>query len=135
VKSTPTPGENMKRILCSAFAIVLGAAALMPLQASAQAGVNIIVGNPPPPPRHEVAPPPRHGYVWAPGYWNWNGRRHVWISGHWERARPGYAWRRPEWRQDREGWRLDRGGWNRGDRDADGVPNRYDRRPDNPYRH
>jgi hypothetical protein len=27
-----------------------------------------------------------------------------------------------------------RGGWHRGDRDGDGVPNRVDRRPDNPNR-
>ncbi len=27
----------------------------------------------------------------------------------------------------------DRGGWR--DRDGDGVPNRYDRRPNNPYRY
>ena len=27
------------------------------------------------------------------------------------------------------------GHWNRGDRDGDGVPNRYDRRPGNPHRY
>jgi hypothetical protein len=50
---------------------------------------------------------------------------------------------RPEWtRDDRGGWRLERGGWQHGelaerghDRDRDGVPNRFDRRPDNPNRH
>ena len=32
------------------------------------------------------------------------------------------------------GWYMERGHWDRGDRDHDGVPNRIDRRPDNPRR-
>ena len=41
---------------------------------------------------------------------------------------------RREWRDDR-GPRHDRGRYSpRRDRDGDGVPNRYDRRPNNPYR-
>jgi hypothetical protein len=49
-------------------------------------------------------------------------------------VRPGYVWHRPEWRQGDRGWEMVRGGWHRGDRDGDGVPNRVDRRPDNPNR-
>jgi len=154
----------MKRILCTAAALILGTAAFIPTQALAQASVSIVIGNAPPPQRVEVVPAPRRGYQWAPGYWNWNGRRHVWVAGHWERARPGYVYQRPEWRQERDGWRLNRGGWQRGpahgnrhhyenrgngradrdhdgvpnrvdrDRDGDGVPNRYDRMPNNPRR-
>jgi WXXGXW repeat (2 copies) len=30
-----------------------------------------------PPPRNEVMPPPRHGYVWAPGHWEWRGHHYV----------------------------------------------------------
>jgi hypothetical protein len=30
-------------------------------------------------------PPPREGYIWSPGHWEWNGRRHVWKEGHWVR--------------------------------------------------
>jgi hypothetical protein len=54
------------------------------------------------------------------------------MRGHWERVRPGYVWHRPEWRQGDRGWEMERGGWRHGDRD--GVPNRLDRRPDNPNR-
>jgi hypothetical protein len=155
---------TMKRILCTAAAIILGSAAFIPTQALAQVDFSIVIGNAPPPPRYEVVPAPRRGYEWAPGYWNWDGRRHVWVAGHWERARPGYSYQRPEWRHDHDGWRLNRGGWQRGygrdyhgprdyrgngrgdrdhdgvpnrvdrDRDGDGVANRYDRRPDNPRR-
>jgi hypothetical protein len=64
----------------------------------------------------------------------------VWVKGHWERVRPGYVFRKPEWRQDERGWHMERGGWDHGelaagrDRDHDGVPNRFDSRPDNPNR-
>jgi hypothetical protein len=85
----------------------------------------------PPPPRHEVAPSPRRGQVWEEGHWDWRGGRHVWVAGHWVKARPGYAYRQPTW-QERDGrWEMRRGGW---DRDGDGVANRDDRRPNNPYR-
>lgn len=138
----------MKRIFLTAAAVLIGSAALAPLPALAQVNFQIVVGNAPPPPRYEVIPVARHGYVWAPGYWNWNGRRHVWTQGHWERARPGHYYQRPAWQQTHHGWQLQRGGWQRdhgrhhatpvrayGDRDRDGVPNRYDRRPNNPHRY
>jgi hypothetical protein len=148
----------MKRILSTAAAaIVLASAAFIPSQASAQVGVNVVIGNAPPPPRYEVVPSARRGYEWAPGYWNWNGRRHVWTRGHWERARAGHYYQHPEWQQGNEGWRLNRGGWQQGnrgngvnpngdrdrdgipnradrDRDGDGVPNRMDNSPNNPRR-
>jgi hypothetical protein len=72
----------------------------------------------------------RPGYVWVPGYRR--GHRHVWVNGL-VRARPSYS--QPTWVQEGDRWHLMRGGWTRGDRDHDGVPNRYDRQPDNPYRH
>ncbi len=86
----------------------------------------------PPPPRHEAAPRPRRGMVWVPGHWEWRGHRHVWMQGHWVKARPGYHYRPHRW-EERDGrWRMQPGGW---DRDGDGVPDRHDRQPGNPYRH
>ncbi|WP_414648943.1 YXWGXW repeat-containing protein [Collimonas sp.] len=105
----------MKRMLCAVALVAVSTTALLPAQAMAQVGVNIIIGTPPPPPRYEAVPPPRYGYMWAPGYWNWDGRRHVWAGGHWVRARNGYMYDRPEWRHGRNGWELRRGGWRRGD--------------------
>jgi hypothetical protein len=90
---------------------VLGAAALAPLQANAQVSVNIKIGEAPPPVRYEAAPTPRHGYVWAPGFWDWQGHRHVWVAGHWERERAGYIYAPAEWRREGGEWRLYRGGW------------------------
>ncbi|MFD2271134.1 hypothetical protein ACFS07_08310 [Undibacterium arcticum] len=106
----------MKRILYTAAAIILSTAAVIPTQAVAQVGVNVIIGNAPPPVRYEVVPAPRRGQEWAPGYWNWNGGRHVWTAGHWERVRVGQYYQRPEWQQDNDGWRLNRGGWQHGER-------------------
>lgn len=69
-------------------------------------------------------PPPPRGYVVVP-----------------RPAQPSYGWyaQGGERHEHRRGWgdrdhdgvpnRYDR------DRDGDGVPNRYDRRPDNPYRY
>ncbi|MDM0016150.1 hypothetical protein [Variovorax saccharolyticus] len=69
-------------------------------------------------------PPPPRGYVVVP-----------------RPVQPSYGWyaQGGERREYRRGWgdrdhdgvpnRYDR------DRDGDGVPNRYDRRPDNPYRY
>lgn len=88
--------------------------------------------NAPPPPRREAVPAPRRGYVWAPGYWEPRGHRHTWRAGHWVKARPGYVYRQPAWRQDGNRWNYNSSRW---DRDGDGVPNRYDQRPNNPNRY
>ena len=103
----------MKRIICAAAFIAVSGMAILPMQAMAQVGVNIIIGTPPPPPRYEPLPPPRGGYVWVPGYWEWDGGRRVWAEGHWEQVRRGYVYDRPEWREGDHGWELRRGGWHR----------------------
>jgi len=119
-----------------AVALSIGAASLLSMGAltvptAAQAQAVITIQGPPPPPRYERMPPPRRGYVWSPGHYEWRGGRHVWVRGMYVRARPGYAYRAPEWRENNGRWEYNRGRW---DRDGDGVPNRQDRRPDNPYR-
>lgn len=119
----------MKKLFAGALvALSLGAGAL-PTTAGAEVWVQVA----PPPPRHEVVPPPRHGHVWAPGHWEWNGRRHVWVPGSWLRARPGHRYHPSAWVERNGRWYFQPPGWRR-DRDGDGVPNRYDRRPNDPYR-
>ena len=133
----------MKTILATVAAVLIGTAFVPVAEAQAahpRADV-IIVKQAPPALRHERVPAARRGFEWAPGYWNWNGRRHVWVEGHWEKVRPGHSYQRAQWVHDRHGWRLDRGGWHqrhaavRHDRDGDGVPNRHDSRPNNPNRY
>jgi len=101
----------MKHTIAIAAFLAAGFTAWLPSQANAQVGVTVVIGHAPPPPRYEAVPRPRHGYLWVPGYWDWNGRNYLWIRGHWERARYGEVYRRPAWQHDRSGWRLDRGGW------------------------
>lgn len=119
-----------KLILAAGFATVASLGAFT-VPSVAQAQPAIIVQTAPPAPRFERVPAPRRGYVWTAGHWEWRGNRHVWAPGVWVRSRPGYAYRQPEWRQDGDRWEMRRGGW---DRDGDGVPNRMDRRPNNPNR-
>jgi len=119
----------LSAIVASTFAAVAPAA---------QAGVDVYINVPPPALRYEVVPAPRAGYVWAPGYWNWHNNRHVWAKGHWEKQRSGYYYHPTHWTEHEGKWVNERSRWDRnapnGDRDHDGVPNRADRAPDNPYR-
>jgi hypothetical protein len=87
----------------------------------------------PPPPRYERIPDPRPGYVWSPGYWEWRANRHVWIGGNWIASRPGYVYAQPRWVERDGRWFREEARWERGpngDRDHDGIPNRYDRHDD-----
>lgn len=95
-----------------AAAMATGAAlALVPDSAAAR--VYIDIGVAPPPPPVVVVPPPRVGYVWAPGYWYWTGRRHVWHDGYWLRERRGYHWVGPRWVPYGPRWRYAPGYWAR----------------------
>ena len=77
-----------------------------------QAQVNVHIDISPPAPRYEVVPAVRPGYIWAPGYWAWQGGRYDWVNGrpipqrvgqrwvpdHWE---PGNRYRAGYWAPDR----------------------------------
>jgi hypothetical protein len=119
-----------KLILGSLVAATLAASAL-PAAARTEVFVNVA----PPPLRYEVVPAPRAGWIWTPGYWAWRGHRHAWVEGHWVRHRPGYAYAPASWVERNGRWAYYAPAWNPRDRDGDGVPNRYDRAPENPYRY
>jgi hypothetical protein len=74
-------------------------------------GVEVAVA--PPPARVVELPPPRVGYVWAPGYWNWNGHQHVWAEGRWLQERRGQHWVPEHWDQHNGRYRLAKGHWER----------------------
>ena len=63
--------------------------------------------EPPPAPvaRVEVpGPPPASGYVWVPGYWDWNGHDYVWISGRYETVRTDAVFVAGHWQKTDTGW-------------------------------
>src|SRR5437763_2798074 len=108
----------MKHITLAALLALAASAA--PLSSMAAPRVDLFVGVAPPAPLVERVPAPRHGYVWAPGHWEWNGHRHVWANGYWIAERPGYAYSAPVWVQRGGGWTMEperwtpRGGYDRG---------------------
>ena len=146
------------------IAATLAATALMGLGTSAQATPAVVAGTTygptvyvqpaPPAPIYEVAPGPRAGYIWTPGHYEWRGDRYEWTTGRWLETRPGWAWQEARWQQRPDGsWFLAGGQWVRPDsysthderrmreeryanrdRDGDGIRNRDDAYPDNPYR-
>ena len=121
----------MKKILLASAVVAAMGSVTVPAQAA------VFVEVAPPPPRVEVMPAPRRGYTWAPGYWDYRGNRHAWVAGHWERERVGYAYVPHAWVERDGRWYMERHGWERSarrDNDGDGVPNRYDSRPNNPNR-
>ena len=100
------------------MAIGLGTVAI-PTEAGA--AVVIEIGVPPPAPRYERVPPPREGYIWAPGYWRWEGEHHVWSNGRWKREHPGSHWVAERWEERGGRHHFEPGRWEhdevRGERD------------------
>jgi hypothetical protein len=96
--NTPRTAGNKRYLPLRAALLgtMLGLGALS-TPASAQIGVSIDIGIPPPPVRIEVVPAVRAGYVWAPGYWGWQGGAHVWMPGRWNAARAGHRWAPERW--------------------------------------
>jgi WXXGXW repeat (2 copies) len=93
-------------LLCAAIGV---AASALPSTASARAYVDIDIA--PPAARVETIPAPRRGYVWAPGYWNYSGHRHVWVGGHYIHERRGHHWVADNWEQHDGRWRRSPGHW------------------------
>jgi YXWGXW repeat-containing protein len=65
----------------------------------------------PPPPRVVVVPAARRGYIWAPGYWRWDGHRHVWVDGRWLHERRGWSWSAAHWEERHGRWHFEPGQW------------------------
>jgi hypothetical protein len=82
--------------------------------AQAQVSVGVRIGIAPPPLRIDPPHRHRHGYIWIPGFWNWNGQQHVWIDGYWEIARPGYAYVPARWVAVDGQWVFYPGYWSAG---------------------
>lgn len=127
---------TMKRVLQSLL-IAAGTIGAMATPVTSLAGVDIQLIFGPSPVHYEPVLAPYRGYAWVPGYWNWHGGHRVWLDGHWAREHPGHAIQHNRWIERGGRWPLERGrsGHARGrDADRDGIPDRFDRQPNNPYR-
>jgi hypothetical protein len=67
---------------------------------------SITIDTAPPAARQEAPGAVREGYVWAPGYWNWQDNRHAWVEGHYVPARKGYRYQAPRWEEANGHWTL-----------------------------
>ncbi len=67
----------------------------------------------PPEPRVVEVPGPRVGYVWAPGYWRWDGHHHVWVDGRWMREHRGSHWVPAHWEERHGRYHFEEGHWER----------------------
>jgi hypothetical protein len=67
--------------------------------AMARVNVDFDIGVAPPPPQVEVVPEARPGYVWSPGYWNYENGSHVWVGGTYIADRPGYRYTPNHWEE------------------------------------
>ena len=119
----------MKRISSGLLTLLAGIGLLAAAPAMARVDVDINVGVPgayvaPAP----YGPPPR--YLGPPAYVQ-PGPAYVQPGPVYVQPAPVYVQPRPIYREE---WRHRHGGrhW---DSDGDGVPDRYDRRPNNPYRY
>lgn len=92
-----------------AWCIAVGSVATI---TASSASADVYVRIAPPAPRYEVAPALAPGWVWAPGYWNWSGRKYVWVSGHRMHARGHHGqWVPDRWVEDHGRWRREHGHW------------------------
>jgi hypothetical protein len=73
----------------------------------------VVIEAQPPAPIEEVRPAaPFEGAVWIPGYWQWNGVRHVWVAGRWSPQPRDYRWENHGWEKRRDGrWEHRPGHW------------------------
>lgn len=99
---------NIRRTIIVAM---LAIAAGVPVAGQA-ARLNVDIDVAPPPDRVEVVPAPRAGYVWAPGYYRWDGGHHLWVKGHWIRGREGHQWVAHHWEHRGDRWHFEEGHWN-----------------------
>lgn len=97
---------------CALATLLAAGSVATSTSASARTVVDVDVRVAPPPLRHERVVV-RTGSVWVPGYWRWNGHRHIWVAGYAVRARPGWHYVPARWAPNGPHWRFQAGYWSR----------------------
>lgn len=90
----------MRRILNRSLVLVLFAlVGSFSATSFAQIGITVSFG-PPALPVYVQPPCPEPGYIWTPGYWDWDDEYgdYYWVPGTWVMApQPGFLWTPPWW--------------------------------------
>jgi hypothetical protein len=100
-----------KSLVSAFFAAGIIAAVATPLPSMADVGISLNFG--PPAVQYEAVPVAREGYVWSPGYYNYENNRHVWVGGESIQVREGYSYRPNRWVEGGGRWNLERSHWER----------------------
>ena len=110
MKTVSTKRGVLSRLALSAAAGTLFGGVLMPPASAAAIEIEIA----PPAPRVIAVPAPRPGFVWAPGYYRWDGHQHIWVDGHFIRERRGFHWVPERWDEHHGRYHFVPGHWERG---------------------
>ena len=100
-----------KMFVSTLFAAGMIGAVAMPLPSMAEVGISLNFG--PPAVQYEVVPVAREGYIWSPGYYNYENDKHVWVNGESVRMREGYSYQPNRWVESNGRWNLERSRWDR----------------------
>lgn len=93
---------------------VAGSLLAFPLATSARVDIDVDIA---PPPAVVEDAPLRPGYVYTPGYWDWDDAHHRydWRRGEYRRAQPGERWVPHAWLEHDGRYHFERGHWSRSD--------------------
>ena len=85
----------------------------IPTAAPAQVAVGVSVSfGPPELPVYEQPVCPAEGYLWVPGYWQWDGDDYFWVPGTWvEPPQVGFLWTPGYWAWRDSGYVFTAGYW------------------------
>jgi len=101
------------RAFLTALLVLVTAVLMQPASAVASSRAKSAqdISSPPPPPIYEIDVGERAGYIRTPGYWRWNGKRHVWNASRWIAARDDAQWVPDQWEQHGQKWHFAAGHW------------------------
>jgi hypothetical protein len=100
----------MKRSAKSLLTTLNLPAMLMVVLTTPSIGGEITSDVAPPPARVERFEP-RDGYIWAPGYWEWQGTAYHWVSGTYLLEHRGARWVADRWEPAGPHWQRVAGHW------------------------
>jgi hypothetical protein len=104
----------MRRLMTLLAAGFAGSLLAYPLAGIARVDVDVTIA---PPAAVVEDVPARPGYIYAPGYWDWDAdhHRHVWKKGEYMKERHGERYVPYAWSEHEGHYRLNPGHWERSD--------------------